>query len=293
MKFEVHPNRRYLITEKPHNDTPIELEKEGKSKAGTVFFEFAGCPWNETKQKYDTGLDRTSAEFKNKTEGETNKILEEREELRKHLDYLRGDRTENDFLANFKLKVYHNEIIDTSDRDNYLKLYLAMRGTTITPSNDKGNLDKYKNSNYQIVNADEQKDAKKELAQMKRESQRWLLKKLDNDKETAIAYLKYVNMISINEKPKEDDLLVETFTHRIDQDYSFLREFYHAIKSDSVKKDDVFLNNEVRQKISKGKIVRQNGKYIYNGVELGANVPEVVFNLKQKEYKELVPELID
>lgn len=291
MNYEIEPGQTYLITEKPNNDTPKELEQYGRAKAGSGFYEYASCPYDETRKKYDTGLDRTSREFVGKDKKQVDKILEERQDLIDHLEWLKGDSlTETQVLADptNKLKVSHNKLIDTSDPHNYFKLFLAMRGTTITPESDRGNVAKYSKSNYQIVNTDKQRDFQKELREKKDEAIRWLYKKLDSNRKEAVAFLRYTGVLR-HGTDKEDSLLTQTFLEKI-KDYEFLKKFIYAIRS--TKRDDVYLYNDIYDKINSGKIERKNGEYIYDGVQLGANIQGVVQTLKKKENKELLTALV-
>lgn len=61
--FVIEKNKKYRITERPNESTPIELKKEGRSKQGAGFFEPADIPYDSITDKYDTGLDKTSRDF--------------------------------------------------------------------------------------------------------------------------------------------------------------------------------------------------------------------------------------
>jgi hypothetical protein len=290
MRFEVKPNTKYLILEKPNSGTPKELKEVGRAKLGGKFFEFAAVPWNEKYQKYDTGLDKLSSEFIGKDPKEVDKILKDRKALVEYLNALverHPSKNENEFLAEYRLRIYHNQIVDTSDIDMYLRLFLAMRGTAITPEKEKGNIAKYGNSMYMIVDTEAKVDAKKELAAKKLEAKRWLLNKLDANREEAIEYLRYEGVLAVNQD-KEDAILLDVFEKKI-EDYEVLESFLYSVKKIPLK--DVKMHNGIKKLVQKGVIRKEKNGYVYDGAEVGVNLKAAVHFFNQKENIDLATKL--
>lgn len=295
-KFQVKADRKYLIEEKPTEDTPVELQKVGRSKAGGFYFEFADIPYSGKSKRYDTGLDRTSREFMGKGKEEVEKILNERKPLIEHLDFLvskHPDKDETKVIAEMRnqRQLKHNLLIDTADLDNYLFLFLAMRGNKITPVNDKGNLARYGSSMYQISDASAKKDYENELATKKFEARQWLMNKLSESRDEALAYLRYEDFIGVNQDKKSDALLMDMFEKAIERDYEKLTGFLDTIRR--VSSEDVLQHNVLRQLFFRGVIKKERANYLYDGTILGANMKAVVKFLKQPENSDLAERIFN
>ena len=295
-KFKVKHKGKYLIEEKPTEDTPVALQKVGRSKAGGFYFEFADIPYSGKSKRYDTGLDANSKEFMGKDKAEIDKVLEERKVLANHLKYLveqHPEKNETKVIADMRnnRKIQHNMLIDTADLDNYLFLYLAMRGNKITPVNDKGNLARYGTSMYQISDAYAKKDYEEELAKKKFEARKWLMNKLSENREEALAYLRYEDFIGVKQDKKSDALIMDMFEKAIEKDYEKLTGFLHTIHRTPA--EDVLQHNVLRGLYIKGVIKKERANYIFDGVDLGANVKAAVAFLKKPENSEIAERIFN
>lgn len=291
--IEPKKNEKYLITEKPTADTPPELQKVGRSKAGGGFHEWADVPWDDIAKKYDTGLDKTSRDFFGKDEQEIQKILDDRKELKEYLERLvanHPEKSEVKVIANLgRLKIKHNLLVDTSNIHNRFQLYLALRGNSITPSNDKGNIGRYAKSMYQISNSAKERSHEKELAGKKWKAKRWLLNTLDNHRKDAIEYLRYMEILGLSQD-KDDSILLDMF-EKVIENYEKLTDVIYII--DKISVEDVYMSNSIKQLILKGIIKKEKAGYIYDGIEVGANVKGIVVFLKNEENKELAIKLFE
>lgn len=289
MNFTVEKNKNYQILEKPDARTPKGLRAIGKSKMGGRFFELASCPYNPKLNRYDTGLDKYSREFYGKSDAEIEKILDDRKELveyyKSQVDAFGGD--ESDFLAQYKLELRHNERIDTSIMDNYLKLYLVMRGAQLTPEGERGNIGKYSSSMYMIIDPDSVQKVKHKRSSMAFEAITWLGDKLANNRDEAIEYLKYTRVIGIKQS-KTDDVIKSVFQEKI-KDFDFLETFLDAVKTK--KRADVQLALEVRKAIFDRKIRKEGNEYVFEGVTLGTDEISIVRSLKKTEFAEVADKI--
>lgn len=288
--LEIVYGKKYLIMEKPTEDTPPELRKIGRAKMGDYFFERASYPYNITLEKYDTGLDETSSEFVDKTTTEINKILKDRASLKKHLEakVKASGMTETEFLEKFSLHLSHNKVIDTTNMDNYLKLHLAMRGTSLAPEGEVGNISKYGNSMYKLVDSEKEINYKKEFARKKYEVKAYINKLLVENRKEAVAYLIYLDLMQ-PKTDKEDYLLAELLDRNL-ENFDFTETAYKVIKD--IPKEDIYLKNEIRQVLNSKKVTRQAGQFVFEGEELGSNLNAAFQFLKLKTNEKLLKKLV-
>lgn len=288
-RFEVRRNNTYIIKEKATADTPSSLYSVGRSKMGGMFFEFAGCPWDETNKRYDTGLDKTSREFRGKSEQEVNKILNERKELVEHLENLiesHSTKDRNEVIAGLRMKVNHNMIVKTDNPDTYLRLFLAMRGKTITPYTEKGNLGKYGSSMYVIEDLDQETKHSEKLANGKMKVLKWLFNKLDDKKhgkQDVLEVLRHENILS-DTQTADNGILVDLVTKRI-EDVATLDNLLHVIEK--VPMEDVIIINKIKKLHKNNSLRKERTSYVIDGVELGTSYKEVANNLKKPENADL------
>lgn len=285
--YIVKPNRRYTILEKPDDSTPLELKNLGKAKmGGSSFSELAGCPWDETIRRYETGLNKHSREFRGKSASEVEKILEDRKDLIQYLNELvtASGTSENEFLADYLLKVTHNKIVDTSNLDNYLRLFLAMRGTVIAPEEERGNIGKYRSSMYMLRDTQQAFDAKKENSEKRAKVKKWFW---GTDEEEVLEVLRYEGILKPNQVKSLPVLsdIVEKRIANIDK----LNELVRTIEN--VSKEEIFVTNLVNAKI-KEKVIRKDGKSLFLGDQkLGANVRAAVKFLRDPDNLEYLSKL--
>jgi hypothetical protein len=299
-KFEVQKDKVYLIAEKVTPDTPESLRGVGRSKMGGYFSEFIGCPYItssngdlENGGYYDTGFKEFSPEFIGKSEAEVKKILKDREELKRYYETLlqASGEEEKEFLAKFKLEVKHNLLLNTGVKDIWLKLYFAMRSKRLCPDNEKGNIVKYGDAMYVVIDQQIKKDHKQEFSKKKVNVQKWVYDNLEKNKEQLIDYLKYMNWVSPTTKLKEDYTIVELVENKITASFDKLEEIYNTINTVSHK--DVVVYNDVVRAFDKGLIVKENGDYLYNFVPLGATLREVAKNIQYKKNEAVYEDFIE
>lgn len=287
--FEVQPNRKYLILEKADDGAPPELKKIGRSKRGGGFSEFAGCPYDESTNKYNTGLDRYSREFHGKDTKYIERVLKERAPLIEYYKQILGEQDETEFLADYKLELKHNQQVDTGNPDQYLKLFLVMRGVRVTPEGEEGNIGKYGSSMYVLIDNQEKQDLKTRAIEMKYEAIEWLQKRLKNRKKDAIAYLQYENIIPLGQTAKSNALIQQAFDQKM-EDYNALVSFLKTIEEVSVEK--VHLTISVRLAIRNNRIQKEGNSFFFNGTELGHDLRSVVAFLGRGENAELVEAIV-
>lgn len=281
--MQVKKDTSYLILENPNGNTLVSLREHGKSKMTLQAVEYAGCPWDEDSQVYDTGLDPLSKEFVGKSKAEVDKILKERKEL---ADYLkqRVERTphknQTEFLAGFKLELAHNKVVDTSNMEEYLKLYLALRGNLLAPEEDKGNIARYGNAFYKVVNKSKQVDIKKETQNRKKEITRWFIEKEDDDLRQVIEYLKYVGFLNSRINIEDAGLVLDIINKKIEE-FDNLEKLHKAIKT--VAYTDVKAHNAFVAAYTNNIVRKEKGVYIIEGVVLADTIQESIKILSTKE----------
>jgi uncharacterized protein YecA (UPF0149 family) len=282
--MEIVKGKKYLILEKPTPDTPKVLRDNGRSKMGD-FPTYAGCPYDENQKVYDTGLDSTSREFMGLDSKTITVSLKNRKEL---VDYFEQRVKQTDhkdpqkFLENYFLKVSHNSLHDTNDMDTYLRLFLAMRGTSITPEKEQGNLAKYGRSMFKIVDKDEEVNFKKDRSKKRYEAISWMRDKLRDNRPEAIMYLKYLQLISQRTAVTEDYIIMEAIEEKV-KDSVFLERFTNVIKT--VPLEEIQDYNRVALAVDKGTIKKEKGgMFVYDGHELGKNFKTVAATLNKKDY---------
>ncbi len=291
--MEILQDKKYLILEKPTPDTPKALRDIGRSKVGN-FPTYSGCPYNDTLKVYDTGLDSTSSEFSGKDAKEVTKILKDRKILSDYLKQ-RVDQTDHKdqqkFLEEYFLEIRHNKLVDTGDLDTYLRLYLVMRGTTLTPENEQGNLAKYGKSMFKIVDKDAEVDFKKEQSRKRYEVKSWFQTKLLENRPEAVAYLKYLGLLKSRTAVTEDYIIMESIEEKV-KDSMFLNNTLNVIKTVPLK--EIAEYNNVAEAVEKGIIKREKGGgYSFDGIELGNSFKVIAANLNKKEFSEIAERVLN
>lgn len=285
-KYEILPNKVYVIREKPTEETEDVLRKEGRAKRGAGFIEVAGCPWDGVANTYDHGLDKYSQEFAGKEDKEVTNILKGRKSLIDYLENLtKGDKTKiNEVIASKVLVVKHDMVINTGRIDDYFKLYLAMRGTVITPPNQLNNFAKYGSSMFQLVDNKQVQSSKAELTQKKWDILNFFSNKLGTNIEDANAYLRYVGILGYSET-KEPHFLLEVLNTVIENDFSKMSEVYKTIKE--VDLQEIILTNKLKKLAISRKIVREtDGNYYFQDINLGSDLKSGARSLLKRDDKE-------
>jgi hypothetical protein len=288
--FLVEPNKKYLVKEKPNTGTPSALREQNRAKMGGGFSEPLPIPWVENQRRYDTGLNENSPEFTGLSAKDIQVILKDRAELVKHLDFLvkSSGLTETEFLTGdtdkdikpFRLTVKHGLIVDTTNRDSYLKLFLTMRGKYLMPITDKGNEGRYSASMYQIEGSEEATEEKGKKALMQAEVQAWIVANYDTNKDKVHHTLVYADLLNVREK-KEKGILLQGVQIAIDN-YDVLERVHNAIKN--VDYQDIQMHVKVKQAITKGVIKYTKQRYTYLDQYLGATVKAVAATLQTPEF---------
>jgi hypothetical protein len=289
--YSIKPNRTYRIVEKINAATPEGLKAIGRVKMGSGFSEFIGCLYDTTNNinRYDTGLDKTSREFFGKKKEEVEKILADREDLIEYFEMIKNGRSNEEFLPSFTLQISHNTLLDTSNPDTYLKLFLAMRGNLICPETEIGN-PKHNASNYILVDSDEQKDVRTKVKEMEIDIQEWLFKTWSDNKEEVLEYLRYSEILALDTKVNSKVGIVQAVEMAI-KNYDNLLKLHTTIKTKTF--NDVKRFNLVRTMIRKGQIKRVGQLYTYEGIELGTDAHSVTAFLFAKANKQVAAKLLE
>lgn len=296
MKVEIKPNKRYLILEKTTGETPDALRRIGRAKYGSGMIEYAGCPkfvydYEDLKMDgyYDTGFNENSIEFRGKDPKEIKKTLDERKKLKEFFLQIvaNSGKTEKEFLDDYRMELSHNKIVDTTDMNNYLKLYFAMRGNRITPDGEEGNIAVYGKSMYKLVDQEYKEDVKAKYSKMRHEVKMWLHKGLSKpeDKVDVLNTLIYINWL----KPLtsvEDYVLTDMVEQKIES-IDALERLNTAIKT--VDKKEISMTKDIATWVQRGIIKRQKNEFFYEEMRLGETIREVYLTLLNE--KEILNEL--
>jgi len=290
--FEVKPDVTYYIKEKPTEDTADELRKHGRSKRGAGFIESAGCPYDDYNKRYLHGLDTYSKDYNGLTSSEKTKLTSSRKKLRNELDSLtRNDADkETEVIAGLKLILRHDMAINTANPTEFLRLYLAMRGSVITPPNQMDNYGKYGQSMYVLVDQQESESNKDKHSKMVFKVTSSLTTWLANEESKAWEYLRFANLLGPNEE-KEPHYLLETITKLINTDYKQLVRMYDLITETDYQ--DILAYNRVREKYLNGKIKKEVEGYTFEGEFLGLDLKVIARKLrKDPDLKSLLLKIV-
>lgn len=295
--MNIQKNRLYRIVEKPGNTTPDALRKAGRFKMVAHTAEPARCLYRGTIENgvYDTGFEESSLDFRNKDPKEVKKILKEREELANYFkirkeQYLKShpDKTENDFIAGIGIDMSHNQVIDTSDMETYLKLYLALRGGKMTPEDDKFN-PIYNSSLYMLIDSEGTDELAESYATKKLEAMTWFGTTLKEKPDTLKEYLRYVGAISIS-RTVSNRVLIDVFEKFI-SDSTKLDELLRV--KNEVDLEKVTIINKIRLLRSKRKIVKENGIWYYGNTELGKTDYQIYETLMKDGNENILQKFIE
>lgn len=284
--------RKYIIKEKIDASTPAELKKIGKFKMGAPFYEVVPiCKYDPVKGKYETGLDEYSADFQLSDPKKIEQLKTERKEL---IEYYKAQvATEQgdvkEYLSKLSIKLHHNKVIDTTDVHNWFLLFLLMNGTTVTPKSQIGNPE-YNTSNYYIEDMEYSKDQKEEYNKKLKKAKKWLYNNIDDNQKDTLEVLRYLNLLELNQT-KSEALLTDAFEKRINRDPDFLEEALIAI--DETPIEDIYMYNDIRRLVSKGKVQREKSEYFYDGIHLGRTIKDAVKKLKEEENQELLSRVFE
>lgn len=288
--MNIKKNTNYIILEKPNSVIP-ELKRNGKYKLG-VFDTVVPIKYNDLQNRYDTGLNRHSEEFKGMSETEISKNLEERKELINYLNSLveGSGKSETEFLSTYlhKFKINHNKILDTSDLDTWLKLWLATRLDYICPEKNKGNV-KYKSSPYMLRDSGEKLDAEKTFKDKQNKAMKWFYKTYSEDKEKVENILRYENILPAGQKKDESLLmdLLKVHINKIDKLDNLLRTI------ESTPYQTIILHNEVIKAVKNRKITRHSGRFFYLDTELGSDTKAVIKFLDNPDNFEITEKILN
>jgi len=284
--FRVEKDKKYLIKERINSGTPSGLKEFHRSKMGGGFSEPIPIPFSNGR--YDTGLNKYSSEFKSKSAAKKAKILEERQDLIDHLNFLveSSGKTETEFLQGidgellFRLVASHGLILDTSNSDTYLKLFLAMRGNYIMPLTEKGDEGKYAAAMYQIEGVSEQEEDKGNKALMTGEVIEWFMKNYDNNKSTVEKTLVYVDILPVNQT-KSKGILLQTVQKAIES-FEKLEDLHYTINN--VSQEEINMLHSVKKAKQKGLIKYQKGNFYYEAEYLAPTLKGVVAKLQTPDF---------
>lgn len=246
---------------------------------------------------YDTGFEKDSVDFIGMSASEVNKILKDRKPLidlfeRKKEAYFRShpDSTEEEFTAspNCGVDLKHGVVLDTSNPDTFLKLYLAFRGGMITPDCDQSNPEF--NSSLFIIK-ELGSDKEKETSYMEKELEvlTWFSNQWAKDEELTKNYLQYVGCLRVGRKATKSvtlGLIKHWITDRQNLDY-----LLEVIKTTPV--DEILIKNKIASLIKRNKIKREDGSYYFEGVDLGRNKQSIYNKLQEPEQADLLLEIQD
>jgi len=231
----VERNKKYLLLERPTKTTPKELRKHGLYKMGTGFSNsYPLCPTNKQTGRHETGLNKYSSEFIGEGEGKVKKSLEERKELVQLLNELveaSEYNTEKEYLQSRFFEAKHEKTIDTANMNDYLDLWLVMQGYNIVPESRIGN-PRYNNARYVLVDFEQKESIKEKRAKQKFEVNDWLFQTLKENKNKAVEYLRYADLLGLNDDGKDAAVISDLVQNKINSDIDILENLHTAIDRD-------------------------------------------------------------
>ena len=295
--MEVQPNKIYRIQEKVTSNTPSGLKERGRFKMVGDTSEPAKCKYVGNSQfgHYDTGLDESSLEFNGKSKQEVTKILKDRKTLIDHFNRKKEaffksnpSATETQFVSLLGVEMRHDTVIDTSSLDNYLNLFLALRGNKLTPESEINN-PLYNSSFYVLKDTEGKEDNVDEFLEKKLAVNTWFGSTVKDNSDKVKEYLQYVGALSIGRKASLS-VLMGIFDHFI-SDVSKLEKLYDAITKDPYEK--VKIINKVR-KLKKSKVITVSaGIWYFEGEAIGRSDEESYSILTKEGNENLLDTLID
>lgn len=295
--FEVAKDRIYRIVEKVDDSTPGGLREINRYKMVSYTAEPARCLFvgDPETGRYDTGFDENSVEFAGKGEAETKKILKERSNLIKWYEsklanYLKTNptSTEKDFLASEHcgLDLSHNTMIDTSDMNNYFKLFLAYRGGQITPQCDASN-PRYNGSLYQIVDTTKTETEQTSTSEKKLEVMTWFGNMHKKDSDKLKQYLQYVGALRRGQSATKGVML--SLLERWIADVRNLDYILQTIKNTDY--EEVLIKNRISDFVKGRRIIKEEGTFYFEGEKLGRTTQQAYLTLTKVGNEELLEKL--
>ena len=283
----------YKITPKPDSDAPSGFVKEGTTKLPSMGIgNSVPCRYVITNKAtgqgvYDTGLYEQSPCYSTMNQEEV-KLLVERLQEKIVIPYEKShgkgilDQSNTEFWDNYVVDLEAGRYFSTSSIDDLLGLYIAMRGYELTPRDSMGD-SKYNDSQFCIEDKAEVKNIKDRRAENIMRALTNFGNLLQTNRPTLINMLKYVQMLGITNEV-DDTTLNTVFYEYVQKSETNVKRFLDTL--DLVEKDKGELVNlyaHLTVLARKGMLQKEGAMYMFNGVELGADLKTAAKNLGNKK----------
>lgn len=298
VEFKISPDKVYRIYEKLDGSTPNELKELHRYKMVANTIEPARCMWvgNPHTGRYDTGLDTTSKDFRGLTEAQAKTALKDKQKLINYYEsrrdaYLKRntDKSETDFLASEEcgIELRHGLILDTSNMDIYMRLYLAFRGGQITPDVDTSN-PKYNPSLFAISLMSTENDNTESKFDKEARVITWYTNHKANDNlEDVIKTLQYVGALAYGRTATAH--VVGGILQQHIKDVTKLDELLKVI--DSVEIEEIYIKTKINHLIKKMVIKREDNVYYYKGNALGKGLTQIYDTITNHDNTDILAQI--
>ena len=283
----------YKITPKPDSNAPSGFIREGTTKLPSVGIgNSIPCRYITTNKAtgqgmYDTGLYEQSPCYATMDREEV-RLLVERLQEKLVVPYEKShghgilDQSNSEFWDNYVVDLFAGRFFNTSNPDDLLGLYIAMRGFELTPRKSLGD-SKYNDSQFCIEDKAEVKSIKDRRAETAMRAYTKFGHLLMTQRPTLVNVLKYVQLLGITNEV-DDTTLNTVFYEWIQKSESNITRFIKAVEM--VEKDGGEVINmyaKLTEMARKRLFQKEGTMYLYDGKELGADLKTAAQNLNTKK----------
>ena len=292
--FDILTDHLYRVGGKIDKTAPSGFVEIGSSKfpqkdVGVDFAvaKFIPNPHDASKGVYDTGFYEDSPVYANLPKTEVKKIVAN---LKKHIvkpyeaKYGAGilDNKNIEFWDSYSYDLYEGKIIDTSNVDDLLGLYISLLGRFLTPIGEENN-PLYKKSFFVIRDSSSIMKREEEVVKKEFEVIAKVNELLNSKKEKAKQLLVYLDVITPNTKMTDSRMMLAL--NRKLKDPNNIDYFYEIVQNvgDKAFDDKMFIYYKLKRGVETGKIVKIRNDYFINNIDLGKDLRKIAEALSARE----------
>lgn len=189
-----------------------------------------------------------------------------------------------DFWDNYFVDLEEGKVFDTSDPQDVLALYIAVKEGALCPKGQEGNPD-YNQASYVVVDTDSSKTARTQIINHKFQAIQHFGNLLEKNPKNLETVLKSMDIITLH-AVSSSDAMQTAFSMWLEKDPKNAERF-EKVYSEAVAGEDemehIRLTVKVKELMNKGRIKREGANYVFEDVPVGIDVRDIVRNLEEKE----------
>lgn len=297
--FEVFPDTHYVIKDKMDHDAPEGFQQKGVTKLPSAGVgETFTCPFRPStpgskKGVYDTGFYIDSPCYKvtnREVAKQTVKALQDNL-VKGWSTYVGGedklDKNNNEFWDSKTFSVFSGQSLNSNDPEDLATLYFALRSRKLAPKESQ-NDSKYNSTPYVVV--DVNKDIKRKDEEVsKMFTAIGVFQELaKQNRPRLVSMLDYLGERVSSEV--DVNTLMGVFNNYITKHKTHIDIFLELVEETDkpAGQEKIAIYNEVKKMKYKKEIEKINNTYMYEDLDLGADLKTVAINIqKSPELREL------